>query len=237
MTKRLSRLPKLHGPILLALLTILTVGCEKPKKVSLEQTQETAEMPEEKHRETFTCDTCAKAGKALKPVADLVARGESQLVGNYDAANNGTGMDLGKHGLTKVFNGRKCHEITIGEILLAQQQLKVHAVGRYQIIGTTLPFAVRVAGLSGSDMFSPENQDRLFKALVKEKRPAIWSFITGNGSIERAADELALEWASMPAPWGGTFYPGGDKAHATRHEVKEALRSAKNLFQTFSTND
>jgi len=163
---------------------------------------------------------------AIAPLRNLVAKGESEDSGNWNAANNGYAMDLGHSGLKAVF-GRDCSNITIGEILQAQRSGQVHAVGRYQIIGKTLPAAVKHAGLSSSDKFSPHNQNLLFLALVKNKRPAIWAYLMGRGSIDAAADALAKEWASMPMANGRTYYPNGNRAHATRQEVISTLEAIK----------
>lgn len=162
----------------------------------------------------------------LRPLKDLIAHGESATAGGYNAANNGYAMDLGKHGLSNYF-GRDCSDVTIGEVMLAQDQHRLHAVGRYQIIGTTMRSAVRWANLSGSAMFSPENQDKLFIALIKHKRPAVWSYLTGTGTAHRAANALAREWSSMPAPWGGTYYGSGDRAHVSRARVLSVLQQTK----------
>ena len=163
---------------------------------------------------------------ALQPLSDLIAEGESLTVGDYNAANNGWAMDLGKHGLSNYF-GRDCSDVTIGEVMLAQDQRRLHAVGRYQIIGTTMRAAVRWASLSGADLFTPENQDKLFLALIKHKRPGVWSYISGNGSAHHAANDLAREWSSMPAPWGGSYYSGGDRAHVSRARVLSTLEQVK----------
>jgi len=164
--------------------------------------------------------------KEIAPLRDLVAKGESQDSGNWNAANNGYAMGLGHNGIKKVF-GRDCSNVTLGEIVQAQQAGRVHAVGRYQIIGKTLPAAIKDAGLSYSDKFSPHNQNLLFLALVKHKRPAIWSYLMGRGSIDAAADALAKEWASLPTASGRTYYPNGNRAHATRQEVISTLKAIK----------
>lgn len=168
--------------------------------------------------------------EALQPLSDLIALGESSTAGDYNAANNGRAMDLGKHGLSNLF-GRNCSEVTIGEVMLAQAQHRLHAVGRYQIIGTTLTAAVRWAGLSGADTFSPANQDKLFIALIKFKRPAVWSFLAHTGSIDRAANALAREWSSLPAPWGGSYYGAGDRAHVSRAQVLSALQASEQAME------
>ncbi len=47
---------------------------------------------------------------AVAPLVVLVADGESATVGDYNAANAGRAMDLGKHGLKNHF-GRDCSEV------------------------------------------------------------------------------------------------------------------------------
>ncbi|WP_186525238.1 hypothetical protein [Synechococcus sp. SYN20] len=169
----------------------------------------------------------------LAPLADLVAKGESTTMGGYNAANRGRASDLGRDGLSAVFGGRDCSEITIGEILLAQGQRRLHAAGRYQIIGITMPMAVRSAGLSGADMFSPENQDRLFLALLKNKRPLVWLYINGlSGNGLGAADAMSREWSSI-AYWDGrSYYGGGDRAHVSREEILSELEQTRERMRS-----
>ncbi len=168
--------------------------------------------------------------EAVEPLVALVAHGESETVGSYNAANNGRAMDLGKAGLKRYF-GRDCSEVTIGEVMLAHDQRRLHAVGRYQIIGKTMRQAIRWAGLSGADLFTPANQDKLFLALIKHKRPTIWAYITGqHNSVNAALMGLAREWASMPTLSGGTYYGWGDRAHASVQEVVAALQESRASF-------
>lgn len=164
--------------------------------------------------------------EALRPLSLLVASGESLSVGDYNAANSGQAMDLGLNGLSSYF-GRSCEQVTLGEVMNAQRRGSLHAVGRYQFIGSTLRFAVDRSGLSTSAMFSPVNQDALFRVLIKEKRPAVWSYLAGTGSEAEAANALAREWASLPGPWGGSYYPNGNRAHVSRVQVLSTLRQTK----------
>ncbi len=162
---------------------------------------------------------------AVRELGDLVASGESTTAGGYDAANNGLGMDLGTHGLRRVF-GRSHHEITIGEVITAQQERRIHAAGRYQIIGMVLPKAARWAGLSHDQPFNAENQDRMFLALLRHKRPAIWVYLTGFGSAESAADAMAREWSSI-SYWDGLGYYSGGRAAVSRPQILSALAQAR----------
>lgn len=154
-----------------------------------------------------------------------MGRGESETAGGYNAANNGSPMDLGSRGLSRFF-GRDCSQVTIGQVMAAQGRYQLHAVGRYQIVGTTLRAAVAWAGLARSDRFTPENQDRLFLALIQHKQPAVWAYLKGSGSLNAAAVGMAREWSSMPSPWGGSYY-AGDRSHASRSELLAALRASR----------
>lgn len=90
--------------------------------------------------------TAARANRVAlvtgwKPMLDLIASEESAAYGHYDAMNEG-----GSHGGTVAYRsansvnvfGRGLSSMTIGEVRRLQSQGKVHAAGRYQIIGSTL---------------------------------------------------------------------------------------------------
>ena len=172
--------------------------------------------------------------QALKPLADLIASGESLTAGNYNAANTGRAFDLGKDGLLKVF-GKPCEDITIGEILDAQQTYRLHAAGRYQIIGRTMRSAVTWAKLQRSDRFTPTNQDALFMALLRNKRPLVWSYLTsGHATQHAAADALSREWASIPYWDNSSYYGYGDQAHVPRHIVLSTLTQVRHAFSLFA---
>lgn len=164
--------------------------------------------------------------QVVKPLTKLVGKAESDSVGGYDAANNGYPLDLGRNGFPKVF-GRSTSEVTVGEILLAQDQRRIHAVGRYQIIGITLKGLVRARCLSGSQLFTEKAQDKAFVCLIKKNRPAVWRYISTGHGIVRAANAMAREWASMPYTHGRSYYGGSDKAHATRDELFSALEAVR----------
>jgi hypothetical protein len=166
----------------------------------------------------------------LSGLADLIAFGESYTAGHYNAANAGSGGDLGSNGLIKVL-GRDCSKLTIGQVMAAQAQGRLHAVGRYQIIGSTMRAAVSWAGLKRTDLFTPANQDRLLLALLEHKRPEVWSFLRGRGSLSAAINGLAMEWSSLPAASGGSYYGEGVSANAGKVR-RVLLASRANLSAT-----
>lgn len=124
---------------------------------------------------------------------------------------------------------------TIGEVMRLQQTTSLRAVGAPQFIPSTLPLAMRAAGLTPSDRFSPENQDRMAIALIVEgsKRPRLARFIRGESDdLMGAWDDFAHEWASVPLPNGRTAYPGagGNAAHHRPEAVRQALLQAREAY-------
>ena len=118
-----------------------------------------------------------------KAVADAIARYESGDWG-YEAFNQGGAAGgtkvLGKSGSHKQHFGRSLTDLTLGEIfkrqntkqqgLSMQEHLDsggLHAVGRYQFIGSTLQDEVNRMGLSLDTKFTPQVQDQIFLNHIK----------------------------------------------------------------------
>lgn len=163
----------------------------------------------------------------LKPLADLLARGE----GDYDSVNRGYAGDT-PQGFTAL-TGKPPEETTVREII-SMQRGWIYAVGRYQLIPVTLRFAVAMSTVDMDDKFTPEVQDRLMAALVIYKRPAIGAYLRNDHDyIGWALDELAKEWASVEYRNGRGYYDhvGGNRAHITRTEAWEILQGIKQTWQ------
>lgn len=118
-----------------------------------------------------------------KIVADSVAGPESGPWG-YEAFNQGGGAGgtsvLGKSGSHEKVFGRALTDHTLGEIYHRQNTKQrglsldehmrtggLHAVGRYQFIGSTLQDEARRMGLSPDTKFTPEVQDNIFFSHIK----------------------------------------------------------------------
>jgi len=101
------------------------------------------------------------------------------------------------------------------------------AVGAYQILYPEK--AAKLAGISLDEPFSPENQDKMFDAIIFKKRPAIGDYLTGKSdNIELALDEYAKEFASFEYRGGTSYYNDGiNKASIKRTRAAAALRSAR----------
>lgn len=104
------------------------------------------------------------------------------------------------------------------------------AVGRYQIIRSTLETLQDALDLSGNELFTPALQDRLAVALLVDCGYRQW----WRGTIDDAefAHRLSLEWASLPDPKNGgrSHYDGdaaGNHAGTTLAAVYAMLRAAR----------
>ena len=109
-----------------------------------------------------------------KPLLDLVASVESKSYGEYDAMNSGGAaggtVAFGSANSKNVF-GRGLSQMTIGEVMNLQAAGKLHAAGRYQIIGKTLQGLIQngAGGLTANDKFDSVNQDKLAVALARRR--------------------------------------------------------------------
>jgi hypothetical protein len=165
----------------------LKYGRELKKDAKLERARTT----------NFTPQASTLSNPLLKRAADITSNYESAGAGGYNAVNQG-----GEAGGTKVpagvysgdfrnmtqHGGRDLTTMTVGEIMDLQadpgkskmsnaewiKQGKLHAVGRYQIIGKTLKDHVKRLGISRDEKFTPELQDRLFLSILKSGGPGQW---------------------------------------------------------------
>jgi hypothetical protein len=178
--------------------------------------------------------TAAGGGPAAKPpdggpLGRLISRGE----GDYKSFNRGQAGDA---------KGEKIDfsVMTIGEIMARQaaktKPEKIFAVGKYQVIPTTLHEAVKKLGLPLSERFTDEMQEFVFRNyLVKGKRPPIFKFITGAGSsLFDATMALAQEFASVGRPDTGVSFhaaKGGNKASISPAEAGAALKQEREAYE------
>ena len=149
------------------------------------------------------------SGSALtgnqKTVADAIAKYESGDWGyeafNQGGAANGTQV-VGKSGSHKDTFGRSLTDMTLGEIFKKQNTKQqgmsfqehldsggLHAVGRYQFIGSTLQDEVSRLGLSHDTKFTPQVQDQIWLSHVKRVGDiSPWVGPSNNYSASEKAD-------------------------------------------------
>lgn len=110
-------------------------------------------------------------------------------------------------------------EMTIGEVKALQRNMirnqaslgipsikRSSAIGKYQLIQSTLQEQQRKLGLSDSDVFSPEVQDLMGKSLLQ--RRGLNEFMQGRISSRTFQRNLAKEWASVEDPSSGKSFYG-----------------------------
>lgn len=165
----------------------------------------------------------------IVPVANVLAKGE----GDWNSVNRGRAGDT-PGGIASV-TGKNFSELTVGQVKSLQRS-RIWAVGRYQMIPSTLSYAVSKAGVSANERFTPEIQNRLLQALLDHKRPLIGAYIRGEHSnLSLALRAMALEWASIA--WNGrSLYGGSNRAHVTSHEAGIALQEARRLYSERQTD-
>ena len=129
-----------------------------------------------------------------KQAADIISSHESAGSGNYNAMNRGTGGDS-PEGPMKYF-GKNLTDMTIGEVMDLQKANRLHAAGRYQFIGNTLPTSMKSAGLSRSDKFDALNQDKMFVATSQKRGWQPWNPAVGGGPAYTPQQIAILEKAS-----------------------------------------
>lgn len=143
--------------------------------------------------------TVRGASNSYANLGRLIASGE----GDYNSVNRGLvkGKNLGSF-------QTDLSKMTINQIL-ARNKLKpgdknrMNAVGKYQVIASTMKQAIKAMGLSGNEKFTPELQEKIFKEFLIPKRKGLNNYLKGGKtSLDRAQYEAAMEWASIPVPKG-----------------------------------
>ena len=80
------------------------------------------------------------------------------------------------------------------------------ALGRYQIVRTTLRKIRETLNLPGTALFDAAMQDRMACFLLGQR--GIDKYLSGRLSEDTLLENLAKEWASLPTPSGKGYYSG-----------------------------
>ena len=178
---------------------------------------------------------------AATPLLDFIGNKESE---GYDDISGLVSRSL--------YPSKPLTKMTIQQVLDWQESIDKtqlsEASGRYQIMEDTLrgynndsgvgpgnPLYTR-AGIPATDLFSPENQDKMAIVLLDQR--GLSKFLDGTISREQFANNLASEWASLPlvtGPNAGKSKYAGDAAgNRSLTSVKQFLNV---LDQVKSGND
>ena len=159
------------------------------------------------------------------PILDLIAEGESDTSGGYNAMNPSRD--------TKA-EGNPITQMTMKEVReMAMKSSGTGAAGRYQIMpeynGTNVfKKLVQDAGLNyEKDLFSPANQDKMaIHRLEKTRGGNDW--LRGEMTDEQFAKQLSLEWAALKNKSGGAYDGDGrNKATIDYGRITSALGQVK----------
>lgn len=167
----------------------------------------------------------SKLTKSQRDALAVLGKYESSSSGGYNAVNQlGHSGGRGTSGFSGDFTKMKQHmgkpltSLTIAEIMKLQHDDKsmnddqwikagkLHAVGKYQIVGNTLPELVKKANLSMNMKFTPQVQDILALHLMKERGISPWvgpsdkATSSERGIVERARTEPISGGLSIKPP-------------------------------------
>jgi muramidase (phage lysozyme) len=157
--------------------------------------------------------------ESYQPLLSLIANAESS--GNYNAYYGNPRND-----------SVRFTDMSVAEVLQWQKEFVAQgnpssAVGRYQIINTTLTGLVDELGIEPAQKFDPPTQDKMAIALL-ERRGAE-AYVNNELSQEEFAANLAKEWAALPKVVGDnpdqSYYAGDglNKSHVEPNEVLKAI--------------
>lgn len=168
---------------------------------------------------------------SLRPVNPHTYASLLTVIGNAESSNNYNAYYGNASNSTMIFTTMSLAEVLQWQKSFIQQGSPSSAVGRYQIINTTLASLIRQLGINDQQKFTPELQDTLAVALL-ERRGAV-DYANKKITDKEFASQLAKEWAALPKTLGTTpeaSYYAGDGLNAARVTVPEVL-GAINLIR------
>jgi hypothetical protein len=177
---------------------------------------------------------------------DIIGRREGGRAG-YDAIF-GFGGPGGDPSITSKY-GKTLSQLTIGEALAISDarmtgDQNAGAMGRYGFLPGTLRGALKSAGLSENDIFSPENQDKIYQAVLNN----MVSGLRAQGFTNITDDLINLAWHVGPAGAKALvdaqknnpgaiaadilkLSPGGRKTNPSLNQPVESLLRGRQLSQ------
>lgn len=188
---------------------------DKQAKSEKERTQE-LEKQNELRKKTINSKT----------IDSVIGKGE----GGYNSVNLGQ-----KYGYKS--STRNLTDMTVSQILAAQNKKEFNTAGKYQLLSSTLKGAVDAGIVSTAEKFNREVQERILQQYLltaKKDRGAIEDYIRGkNDNIIAANIDAAKEFASIASPvTGRSHYDGkaNNKARISVKEAQDALKASRELY-------
>jgi hypothetical protein len=149
--------------------------------------------------------------------------------GGYNTVNLGKryGYKAGKRDLTNM---------TVAEVMAAQDRKEFNAAGKFQIIQRTMQDVYKGMKLTGKEKFDESFQEKA-GAYLAFNRKNLADFITGKSKdIDAAGNDVAQEWSSFPMFTGPNkgktnYQDGVNKAHHTIGDTKKMILSMQEKYQ------
>lgn len=165
-----------------------------------------------------------------RPILNLLGKSEGTDKGRGYNETLGYGAYTGGH---KDLVSMTLAQIDALQTKMLPNKLNSTALGRYQIIRTTLRTIKKTLKLGNNELFNEGMQDRLACFLLGQRGIDKW--LGGSLKEDTLISNLAHEWASLPMPDGNSAYgtvKKGDKhvkqkASVSVASVKSALAEAK----------
>ena len=153
------------------------------------------------------------------PLLHLIAQAESN--GNYNAYfGNASNQSIN-------FTKMSIAEVMKWQDDYVRKGSASSAVGRYQIINTTLTGLVIQLGINVDHIFDQSMQNRLAIALIEQRGSE--RYVNGELTSDQFAANLAKEWAELPKVIGDnpsdSYYAsdGINASHVSVDQVKKAI--------------
>lgn len=160
-----------------------------------------------------------------RPILDLLGKSEGTDKGRGYNETLGYGAYTGGN---KNLVSMTLAQIDALQTKMLPNKLNSTALGRYQIIRTTLRTIKKTLKLGNNELFNEEMQDRLACFLLGQRGIDKW--LGGSLKEDTLISNLAHEWASLPMPDGNSAYgtvKKGDKHVKQKASVSvAAVRSA-----------
>ena len=149
----------------------------------------------------------SRAPSSKSALANAISRGEGTTDADAKKHNYKSEYDITYgYGKYDKIDHKPVSEMTLGEVDALQTHMldrklnpdnkeRTSAVGKWQIVQTTLREFKQKLGLKDTDKFSPEVQDKIFESLMN--RRGAKDYESGKISEDQFIDNLGKEWSSV----------------------------------------
>lgn len=177
-------------------------------------------------------------GKHGGTMTASIMAGESG--GNYGAAN--VRQSNGTYKSTSMDN----RNYSVGQVTSMQHNKQINAFGAYQMLSSTIEAGTQKLGISKDTKMTKDVQDKIYQDyIIKDKRKAIYDYITGKSSnLSKAVISASMEWAAIGVPTdmegykgvklkkGDSYYKGtgGNKANISPEEFGSGLVKQRKAY-------